>query len=76
MVLADMSQTERTRRMKARALAAFHNLNPTVREQGPGGQTTAESVRLDRVRGQRPYTTYGGGLTLESIAPCCAPSVQ
>lgn len=72
MVLTDMSQTERTRRLKARALAAFRRSNPTALEQGPGGQTTAESTLQDRKYGQRLYTTYGGGMTLIDIVPCCA----
>lgn len=72
MVLTDMSQTERTRRMKARALAAFRRSNPTTLEQGPGGQTTAESTLLERKYGQRAYLTTGGGLTPVVIAPCCS----
>lgn len=72
MVLTDTSQTERTRRIKARALAAFRRSNPTTPEQGPGGQTAAESLRVDRQLGQRPYITIGGGLTPVVIAPCCA----
>jgi hypothetical protein len=75
MVLADMSQTELTRRKKARALAAFRASNPTTPEQGPGGQTAAESLRVDRQRGQRAYTTYGGGMTPITVAPCCSVSV-
>jgi hypothetical protein len=72
MVLADMSQTELTRRKKARTLAAFRNAKPTPPELGPGWQTTDGSLLTERKLGQRSYTMYGGGLTLIEVPGCCA----
>ncbi len=71
MPTADSSQTARITRIKSQKLAAFREANPTVREQGPGGQTTDYTTTYLWSRlGSKPF--YGVGANgLETDAGCC-----
>jgi hypothetical protein len=61
MVLADTSQTARTRRLKARIIAGWRSANPGKPEQGPGGQTTDYTTTYIASRlGNKPF--YGVGV--------------
>ena len=84
MVLADTSQTERIRILRARtlAIARRNTLQAAATsgfygfEQGPGGQTLPESVRSVRAIGQRAYTrpnAYPCGEVAKTVTipPCC-----
>ena len=76
MGVADTSQTERIRILKARALAAARRAavmaGQYAFEQGPGGQTFPESVYLVRRLGQRSYIRMNAGETsTTTLEPCC-----
>jgi hypothetical protein len=82
MGVADTSQTERIRVLRARTLAiarrnallAAQTSGFYAFEQGPGGQTLPESVRTSRLIGQRTYTRMNANQSsLTIIEPCCNP---
>ena len=77
MGVANTSQSERVRILKARTLAAARRaaiIAGTYRsEQGPGGQTLPESVRVVRTLGQRRYIRMNAGeASTTIIEPCCS----
>jgi hypothetical protein len=87
MVVADTSQTERIRILRARtlAIARRNTLQAAATsgfygfELGPGGQTLAESIRSARALGQKSYTrpnAYPCGEVTKTttVPPCCPPS--
>lgn len=80
MGVADNSQTERTRFIRARTMAVARRnaLLAAVAsgfyapEFGPGGQTFPESVRQVRSFGQRTYIRMNAAdTTTTTLAPCC-----
>jgi hypothetical protein len=72
MGLADTSQTERIRMLRARTLAIARRASPAnPAQQGPGWQTLDESVRVLRSVGQRIYTRMNAGDSKTVIPPCC-----
>ena len=76
MGVANTSQTERVRILKARTLAAARRAaiiaGTYAPEQGPGGQTFPESVRLVRTLGQRRYIRMNAGeSSTTTLEPCC-----
>jgi hypothetical protein len=82
MVLADTSQTERIRVLRARTLAvARRNALLSAQasgfyafELGPGGQTLSDSVRTSRMIGQMTYTRMNANQSsLTTVEPCCPP---
>jgi hypothetical protein len=81
MGIADNSQTERIRILKARtiavarrnALVAAQTSGFYATEFGPGGQTFPESVRQVRSLGQRTYIRMNAaGTQTTTLAPCCS----
>ena len=74
MGVADNSQTERIRVLRARTLATFRRASPApAPEFGPGGQTFPESVRQVRSLGQRTYIRMNAaGTQTTTLAPCCS----
>ena len=76
MPTADNSQSERTRLIRCRALAAFRGANPTVREQGPGGGVVDASTVVARRLGQTPYVTQPPEAAPVTVDGCgCEPRV-
>ena len=85
MVVADNSQSERIRVLRARtlavarrnALAAAATSGFYAPEIGPGGQTFPESVRQERAFGQRTYIRMNAaGTKTSTLEPCCPPVDQ
>jgi hypothetical protein len=78
MGIADNSQTERIRVLRARTLAAFRRASPApAPEFGPGGQTFPESDRQTRSFGQRTYTRMNAaGTQTTTLGPCCPVGEQ
>ena len=67
----DNSYTERLARLRQRTQAIFRVRNPDIREFGPGGNATPESVRQSRALGQIRLTLEGPEGTLTTVEPCC-----
>ena len=74
MGIADTSQTERIRILRARTLAAARRAaSQYAFEMGPGGQTFPESERTARALGQRTYIRMNANeSSLTTLEPCCS----
>ena len=72
----DNSFTERLARLRQRTQAIFHVRNSDIREFGPGGNATPESVRQSRALGQIRITLEGPEGTLTTVEPCCPTLCQ
>ena len=68
---ADNSYTARLARLRSRTQAIFRVRNPDLREFGPGGDATPESVRQSRALGQIRITLEGPAGTISTVEPCC-----
>ena len=68
---ADNSYTARLARLRSRTQAIFRVRNPDIREFGPGGDATPDSVRQSRALGQITITLESPAGTLTTVEPCC-----
>lgn len=68
---ADTSYTARLAHLRQRTQAIFRARNPDVREFGPAGDATPESVRQSRALGQITQTLVAVSGTPTTIPPCC-----
>lgn len=69
---ADNSYTARLARLSSRTQAIFRARNPDVRESGPTGDATPESIRQSRALGQIRLTLEAPTGALTTVPPCCA----
>jgi hypothetical protein len=68
---ADNSYTARLARLRQRTQAIFRVRNPDVREFGPAGDATPDSVRASRALGQITQTLEAPSGQLITVEPCC-----
>jgi hypothetical protein len=68
---ADTSYTVRLARLRERTQAIFRVRNPDLREFGPAGDATPESIRTSRALGQITQTLESPAGTLTTVPPCC-----
>ena len=73
---ADNSYTARLARLRNRTIATFHSQNPGLRELGPDGNTTPESLRQSRALGQIRLTLEGPAGELTTVTPCCPTTCE
>lgn len=73
MPTADLSQTERIRRLRAKIQAVVHAAEPTRPELQP--PSTSESIWLSRRFGQMAYTRPNANGVAVTTS-CCNPVVQ
>jgi hypothetical protein len=73
---ADTSYTGRLARLRSRTQAIFRVRNPDIREFGPGGDATPESVRQGRALGQITVTLESPAGTLTTVPPCCPTTCE
>lgn len=69
---ADNSYTARLAQLRSRTQAIYRVRNPDVREFGPTGDATPESIRQSRALGQITMTLEAPIGVLSTVEPCCA----